>query len=125
MKKIFLACLLLFVTISLQAQKIKVACVGNSVTYGAGIKDRSLNSYPAQLQQLLGTNYEIGNFGHSGATALKKGHKPYIVKPEFEKSKQFEPNIVIIHLGLNDQGMNNWPLHKDEFINDYMELINS
>ena len=31
---------------------IKVACVGNSVTYGFGIEDREVNSYPAQLPWL-------------------------------------------------------------------------
>ena len=86
-------------TLPIHAQKIRVACVGNSVTYGAGIKDRDINSYPSQLQKLLGTNYEVANFGHSGATLLKNGHKPYWEKPEFQKSKDFAPNIVIIHLG--------------------------
>lgn len=109
----------------MSSQRIKVACVGNSVTYGAGIKDRANNSYPVQLQKLLGDKYEVTNFGHSGATALKNGHKPYWVAPEFEQSKLFLPNIVIIHLGLNDQGMNNWPGHKEEFVNDYLELINT
>ena len=37
-----------------QAQRIKVACVGNSVTYGYGIENRETNCYPAQLQQMLG-----------------------------------------------------------------------
>ena len=34
------------------AQKavIKVACIGNSITYGANIPNRNKNSYPAQLQ---------------------------------------------------------------------------
>ncbi len=106
-----------------QAQKIKVACVGNSVTYGAGIKDRAVNSYPAQLQKLLGNNYQVANFGYSGATMLKNGHKPYWTKNEFKQSQDFAPNMVIIHLGLNDQGNNNWPKHKDEFIADYLEMI--
>ncbi|GAA3579248.1 GDSL-type esterase/lipase family protein [Snuella lapsa] len=110
-------------TLPIHAQKIRVACVGNSVTYGAGIKDRDINSYPSQLQKLLGTNYEVANFGHSGATLLKNGHKPYWEKPEFQRSKDFAPNIVIIHLGLNDQGNNNWPEHKDEFVADYLEMI--
>ena len=107
----------------MHAQKIKVACVGNSVTYGAGIEKREVNSYPAQLQQLLGDKYEVSNFGHSGATMLKNGHKPYWIKEEYNLSKEFEPNIVILHLGLNDQGNNNWPNHKDEFVTDYSEMI--
>ncbi|MFD1613564.1 GDSL-type esterase/lipase family protein [Gelatiniphilus marinus] len=112
-----------FTTNPICAQTIKVACVGNSVTYGAGIKDRATNAYPAQLQNLLGNNYEVANFGFSGATMLKNGHKPYWDKTEFKASQNFAPNIVIIHLGLNDQGNNNWPKHKDEFIADYLEMI--
>jgi sialate O-acetylesterase len=111
-----------FTTISF-AQTIKVACVGDSVTFGAGIENSEKNSYPAQLQQLLGASYNVANFGFSGATMLKNGHKPYWDKEVFKKSQEFEPNIVIIHLGLNDQGNNNWPQHKNEFESDYLDMI--
>lgn len=104
-------------------QTIKVACIGDSVTFGLRIENREENCYPEQLQQLLGSNYEVANFGYSGATLLKNGHKPYWDKPEFKASQEFEPNIVIIHLGLNDQGNNNWPEHKDEFESDYLDMI--
>jgi sialate O-acetylesterase len=112
-----------FITFIGHSQNIKVACVGNSVTFGTGIENREQNSYPAQLQQLLGSHYIVENFGYSGATMLKNGHKPYWDKPEFKKSQEFAPNIVIIHLGLNDQGNNNWPKLKDEFESDYLEMI--
>ena len=49
--------------------KIKVSCVGNSITYGMRLDDRERESYPAQLQALLGDRYEVGNFGKSCATA--------------------------------------------------------
>ncbi len=48
MKKILL-CLFILLSATIQAQKIKVACVGNSVTYGHGIEDREKNSYPTQF----------------------------------------------------------------------------
>ena len=120
-----LSFLFIFLTSLSFAQKIKVACVGDSVTYGYGIENSEENSYPAQLQELLGEDYEVGNFGHSGATVLKNGHKPYWTKEAFKNSINFEPNIVIIHLGLNDQGNNNWPQHKNEFVDDYLDLINT
>ena len=41
---------------------IKVACVGNSITYGIGVKDREHDSYPSQLQRMLGDSYQVGNF---------------------------------------------------------------
>lgn len=114
---------LLFLSFNSQAQSIKVACVGNSVTYGMGINSREDNSYPAQLQKLLGNDYDVKNFGFSGATMLKNGHKPYWTKSVFKESQVFQPDIVVIHLGLNDQGNNNWPEHKDEFFDDYLSMI--
>ncbi|MBQ1981243.1 MAG: hypothetical protein II226_08155, partial [Alistipes sp.] len=61
---IFIA-LCLMLSIESYAQKIKVACVGNSITYGAGINNNQQNSYPSQLQALLGEKYEVKNFGVS------------------------------------------------------------
>ena len=52
MKKLLLILLCLTVSIGGYAQKIKVACVGNSITYGSRVENRAHNSYPAQLQRL-------------------------------------------------------------------------
>ena len=57
--------------------RIKVSCVGNSITYGMRLDNREEESYPAQLQRMLGDRYEVGNFGKSGATLLRNGHRPY------------------------------------------------
>lgn len=105
--------------------KTKVACVGNSVTYGYLLSDREQNAYPAQLQRLLGEGYEVGNFGHSGATLLRHGHRPYDKLPEFRQALDFKADIVVIHLGLNDTDPRNWPHYSDEFIPDYRALIDS
>ena len=49
MKKILLLSVCLFVCWALFAQqRIKVACVGNSITYGTGLADRATQSYPVQ-----------------------------------------------------------------------------
>ncbi len=109
----------------LLGQPIKVACVGNSVTYGAGIEERDRYSYPARLQQLLGESYLVRNFGKSGATLLAKGHRPYTAQPEYRDALAFQPDIVVIHLGLNDTDPRNWPAYRDEFIPDYLRLIQS
>ena len=57
---------------------IRVACIGNSITYGAGIANREQNSYPAQLQAYLGPDYEVRNFGVSATTLLRSGDYPYV-----------------------------------------------
>ena len=52
------------------AEPIRVACIGDSITYGFGLADRAAESYPAQLQRLLNEcfpgGYEVRNFGNSG-----------------------------------------------------------
>ena len=70
------ACALVLPSLGAPVRKIKVACIGDSITYGAAIEDRVNYSYPSQLQVLLGENYEVGNFGRSGATLLRHGHRP-------------------------------------------------
>ena len=102
---------------------IKVACIGNSVTYGYGHENPDSTSYPSQLAVMLGDDYEVGNFGKSGATLLRKGHRPYNEQEEFKKALEFVPDIAIIHLGLNDTDPRNWKYYKREFISDYVALI--
>ena len=108
------------------AQKtvIKVACIGNSITYGANIPNRNKNSYPAQLQAYLGSDYEVRNYGISGCTLLSKGDYPYVKTRAFADSHTFQPDIVLIKLGTNDTKPQNWQ-YKDDFIGDYQRLIDS
>jgi sialate O-acetylesterase len=110
---------------SFAATPIKVACIGNSVTYGAGLRNPQLDSYPAQLQILLGSAYQVENFGRNGATLLKKGHNPYYKMKEFTKALAFNADIAIIHLGLNDTDPRNWPNYKDDFEADYAWLLDT
>lgn len=109
----------------LPGEKTKVACIGNSVTYGAGVAGRDTNSYPAVLQSMLGDGYTVGNFGRSGATLLKKGFRPYNRTEEFRAALLFRPDIAVIHLGLNDTDPRAWPEYRDEFISDYLWLIDT
>lgn len=104
---------------------IKVACVGNSITYGSGIANPSKNSYPAQLQQYLGTHYHVRNFGVSARTLMKKGNNPYIHTAEYKQSLDFEPDIVLIKLGTNDSKLVNRVHLESDFKADYAELIAS
>ncbi len=100
----------------------RVACVGDSITFGAAIKDRAKNCYPAQLGRMLGEGWDVANFGVNGATLLKKGDKPYWKQKAFEQAHAFEPDVVIIKLGTNDSKPQNWK-HKSEYVADYLDLI--
>lgn len=101
----------------------KVACVGNSITYGYLLPDPSTQSYPAQLGRMLGAGYEVRNFGHSGATLMKRGHNPYDKLPECRDAMAFAPDIAVIHLGINDTDPRDWPDYGSEFERDYESLI--
>jgi sialate O-acetylesterase len=104
---------------------VKVACIGNSVTFGYGLKNPAEESYPSVLQGFLGQNYEVKNFGLSGATLLKKGHRPYFKTKQFEEAMFFKPDIAIVHLGLNDTDPRDWPEFKGDFKADYAWLLDT
>ena len=126
MKKYLIIGLSLFLSCAAYAQeKIKVACVGNSIAYGTGVAEREKNAYPVKLQQMLGDKYEVGNFGKPGATLLNKGHRPYTQQQEYKDALAFAGDIVVIHLGINDTDPRNWPNYRDEFIGDYRALMQS
>lgn len=104
------------------AAPTRIACVGDSITYGAGVPDNWHKAWPGVLQQLLGDRYKVGNFGHSGATLLKHGDLPYWRVAEFKKSNAFKANIVIIMLGTNDTKPQNWKYAR-EFPKDLKAMI--
>lgn len=104
------------------AEPIKVACVGDSITQGSGAQKGQ--SYPSQLQALLGDKYKVGNFGVSGRTLLKKGDFPYWKEKKYQDALAMEPAIVVIMLGTNDTKPQNWKFEA-EFDADYRELVKS
>ncbi|MCF3109376.1 GDSL-type esterase/lipase family protein [Niabella sp. CC-SYL272] len=117
--------LTLFRTSDAKERPVRVACIGNSVTFGWGLNAPETTAYPSQLQQLLGATYIVKNFGHSGATVLSKGHNPYFRTRAFSNMMDFGPDIAVIHLGLNDTDPRDFPGYRDEFTPDYNRLIDT
>lgn len=113
---------------------IRVACVGDSITYGATLKDRDNESYPAWLGHWMGPGYDVRNFGRSGATLLHSGDLPYIKQPQHNDALAFKPDVVVIMLGTNDSKHHggglppndnvaqNWQ-YKADYVPDYEALI--
>ena len=108
-----------------QAQRIKVACVGNSVTYGYGIENRETNCYPAQLQQMLEMPTKWRTSGIAGLLLLNKGISSLYPTRGVSKGTEVCRDYVIIHLGLNDTDPRAWPNYRDDFVRDYLSLIES
>jgi acyl-CoA thioesterase-1 len=113
-----------------------VACVGDSITAGAGASATAKN-YVSQLQGLLGGSVQVKNFGHSGATMLSEGYGdlPYNKQPEYTAATDFVTNAgaaalvsVIVILGTNDSKPFNWepankPKNDQQFLIDYRALV--
>ena len=103
---------------------IRVACIGNSITYGDRIDNRRHDSYPAVLGRLLGTGYNVKNFGICGCTLMNKGDHPYMETLAWKAALTFNPDIVIIKLGTNDSKSFNWQ-HKADFKKDLQAMLDT
>lgn len=101
----------------------KLACVGDSITWGFTIVNRGKYSYPAALQQLLGEGFEVRNFGHNDAAARFDADTPYVCKKAYRDSLAWEPDIVLLMLGTNDTKPWNW--NPGTFREDYLRLVES
>lgn len=115
--------LLLLSTVSSQAnaQPIRIAAIGDSITAGLGIPNPA-ETYPAQLQQLLGAGFDVQNFGRSGADVLNINNGPYAGTQEHQHALAFLPDIVVSNLGINDSGL--FLDNQQAFVDDYSSLLN-
>lgn len=104
--------------------QIKVACVGDSVTYGHGIKNQPKNSYPRLLGSLLGDDYNVCNFGVSGSTVQPDGDQPYNITSAYTDSLGYKADILIFMLGSNDSKPENWQ-GKEKFKEAYLDLLST
>jgi len=104
-----------------QIRPINVSCVGDSITEWSG--------YPARLQTMLGSGYNVGNFGVAGTAVSPSWHNSYVNQWQFFKSKEFEPSIVVIMLGTNDahtqQFASNFASNYKKLVSEYQILPNN
>ena len=89
--------------------RIRVACIGDSITWGYAMTNRVEECYPAQLQRILGDGYEVLNFGDPGAGVYrepKRGPSGWLPHPwptgAAVAAYDSDPDIVVSNLGIND-----------------------
>ena len=123
MKKITILFFSIFFTVSCSDKIIRVACVGDSITEGAGLEKQSKTSYPVILDSILGNKYSVLNCGRSGTALQKKGDFPYWISKEFSNIFAYKPNIIIVKLGTNDTKPQNW--NAINFEQDYQSLLDT
>ena len=102
--------------------KKHIACVGDSITFGAGvIVTKDFHSYPAFLQRLVGKDYQVINYGCSGRTLLSSGDHPYAKEKQYEASIQLNGDIYLIMLGTNDSKPCNW--NKEQYESELKDFV--
>jgi lysophospholipase L1-like esterase len=102
---------------SQQNERVRVACVGDSLTQSS--------EYPYDLWILIGnSSYDLRNYGAGSTTVLRSSETPYMNTSVYREALDFQPNIVIIMLGTNDAQPS---LHRynESFADDYSMLISS
>ncbi|MBR3810864.1 MAG: hypothetical protein IKJ16_00850 [Agathobacter sp.] len=104
--------------------QIKVACIGDGITYGHGISDWKKNNYPALLQELLGEEYHVANFGSSGACVNPDGDQPYVNREVYQDALDYDADIIVFMMGTNDAKLENLT-DEESFLEDYNALLGS
>ena len=102
---------------------IRVACIGDSITWGFTLLNPWRQSYPALLQEKLGPGYEVRNFGYNDAAARFDADTPYVSKRAYRESLAWNPDIVLLMLGTNDTKSRNWD--PEIFRRDYRRIVES
>lgn len=88
--------------------QIRVACVGDSITYGHGISSWPKNNYPVVLQSLLGDVYHVQSFGVSGRAVQDSADQPYRALQHYQDSLAYNADILVFMMGSNDAKPENW-----------------
>lgn len=108
-----------------------VAAIGDSITEGAGATDFYADSYPNQMQTLLGGEYNVINFGMSGRTArvdlpsYDSNPIGWVKNRQFAGIAKLKPDIAFIKLGSNDSKTTYSPLTtKENFKAALSDIIN-
>ena len=88
------------------AAPIKIACVGDSITFGAHSTGGNA-TYPGQLQIMLDRAkgaglYQVTNLGNSGKMMLKNSSAPYWKTSQYSEFVAGTWDMVLIMLGTND-----------------------
>ena len=112
-----------------QGYHVRIGTIGNSITHGNSLADPEHDAYPIQLHEMLQTVYGdtciVRNFGLTTTTMLKNGDVSYWDTQHLIDYLAWAPEICFIMLGTNDTKPQNWDVYGDEFIGDYLSMIDT
>lgn len=99
---------------------IKIACIGDSITFGYGVHHQQ--RWSSLLAERLGEGVELHNFGLNGRCVLQKADMPYAQEPEYARACELQSEVVLLALGTNDSKAHNW-CHRNDFAKDYSRML--
>ena len=88
--------------------RVHIACLGDSITFGAGVRGKTELTWEHFLNQLLGDGYQVINYGISGRTLQDEGDYPYRRDKFYPISLRCGAECYLIMLGTNDAKPYNW-----------------
>lgn len=99
----------------------RIACIGDSITWGFTILGRLRYSYPAQLKHLLGKGCHVRNFGVNNSCASFHSDLPYGLTPSYRAALLYKPDVLVMMLGTNDSKKFNW--NPEYFKAGYLKIL--
>ncbi len=112
--------------------KIRIACVGDSLTQGVGATGWASGdytyAYPEQLGEILGDSCTVANFGVGGSYAYYyEGRTASLWYPNtarYQPSIDFDADIVLLMMGTNDARVVTDEEKAEAFKAAYTDLVN-
>lgn len=101
-------------------RKLRVACVGDSTTWGTHATRAEGVTYPDYLAKLGRRTLRVRNFGVGATTLLRRSGHAWCDTGELERTIAFHPDIVVIMFGVNEIAH---PDLLDGFLPDALWLI--
>ncbi|MEM7036370.1 MAG: SGNH/GDSL hydrolase family protein [Bacteroidota bacterium] len=102
---------------------MRLAAIGNSITWGWNATTPFVDHYPAQLQDSLGATWRVVNFGAPGAAVIRQANWVYTDQLVYAHAQQFGPEVAVVMLGTNDSRAATWDSHSADFRMDYDSLL--
>ena len=107
---------------------IRITCIGDSITAGAGSNNAAMLSYPAQMGRYLWKDALVRNLGSSGAT-MRDDLAAYTARDVYTKALQVaaETDLFTIMLGTNDSFYDTVWTSEDskKFNDDCLDIVKS
>lgn len=101
---------------------VTIVTIGNSITAGYS-NTSSYWAWPAQMERMLGPEYQVKNYAVSGTTMNLHINASFRNTGNYPKAKAANPDILVIAHGTNDATPGRWNQWGELFCDDYKSMV--